>query len=271
MTYETVIYEKSGGVALLTFNRPEVLNAHNYQMKAEVEAVAKDAVADDDVRVLIVTGAGRGFHAGEDVKQVFLGEDGGRMKADRAKALVARPDPASWTGQINPLYFYGYPKPTIAAVNGAAAGAGLSIAISCDIRIASETAKFGYLYTRRGLMGPSRGLKMLVSLLGMSRAMEMVLSGELMDATEAARTGLVSRVVPPDQLLTEARTVAAKLMKGAPLAQQAIKNCVYRAYFEPDGVDEYNTMVETALLETNDHTEGAKAFQERREAKWTAS
>jgi enoyl-CoA hydratase/carnithine racemase len=248
-----------------------VLNAHNRQMKAEIEAVARDAARDDEVRVLIVTGAGRGFHAGEDVKDVFLGGDAAKMKSDRAKAIVGRPDPEAWSGQVNPTYFYGYPKPTIAAVNGAAVGAGLSIAISCDIRIASEAAKFGYLYTRRGLMGPARGLKTLVNLLGMSRAMEMMLSGELIDAAEAERTGLVSRVVPADQLLPSARTLAEKLMQGAPLAQRAIKTCVYRAFYESDGLDDYNALVETALLETEDHREGALAFAERREAKWTAT
>lgn len=122
MTYETVRYEKSNGIGILTFNRPEVMNAHNYTMKVEEQAVADEAASDDEVRVLIITGEGRGFHSGEDVKQVFLDADVDRLKADRLLALVGRMPAESWTGQVSPLYFYGYPKPTIAAVNGPAVG-----------------------------------------------------------------------------------------------------------------------------------------------------
>jgi 2-(1,2-epoxy-1,2-dihydrophenyl)acetyl-CoA isomerase len=268
MELETVRYEKQDGIAILTFNRPHAMNAHNYQMKVEEQAVADAARTDDDVRVLIVTGAGRGFHAGEDVKQVLLGEDFKKLKADRLQNWIGRLDPNSWTGQVSPLYFYGYPKPTIAAVNGPAVGAGLSIAVSCDIRIAAESARFGYFYTRRGLMGPSRALTMLIHEIGVSRTMELMLSGEMMDAAEAERTGLVSRVVPQERLLEEAKAIAAKLMKGAPLAQQAIKASLYKALFEPDGIETYNTLVEAALAETEDHTEGSRAYVEKRDPVW---
>lgn len=122
MNFETVRYEKEGGIGILTFNRPRVMNAHNYQMKVEEQAVAEEVRNDDDVRVLIVTGAGRGFHAGEDVKQVLLGDDFDRLKLDRLRNWTGQLDPNSWTGQVSPIYFYGYPKPTIAAVNGPAVG-----------------------------------------------------------------------------------------------------------------------------------------------------
>lgn len=270
MTYETVLYEKHDGIAVLTFNRPAVMNAHNYAMKLEEQAAAEDALNDDDVRVLIVTGAGRGFHTGEDVKEVLLGSDFDRLKADRLQAWTGRLDPQSWTGQVSPRYFYGYPKPVVAAVNGPAVGAGLSIALGADIRIASESAKFGYFYTRRGLMGTSHGLIMLVHLVGVSRTMEMMLSGELMDATDAERCGLVSRVVPADRLLDEAMDVARKLAKGAPLAQRAIKASLYKALYEPADLEVYNTLVEAALAETKDHEEGARAWAEKREPKWTS-
>jgi 2-(1,2-epoxy-1,2-dihydrophenyl)acetyl-CoA isomerase len=270
MTYETVRYEKEGRIAILTFNRPHVMNAHNYHMKVEEQEAAREAMRDDDVRVLIVTGAGRGFHAGEDVKDVFLGGDFDKLKADRRKSWLGDIDPDAWTGQVSPRYFYGYPKPTIAAVNGAAVGAGLSIAISCDIRIASENARFGYFYTRRGLMGTTRGLVMLINLIGVSRAMEMMLSGEMIEAAEADRTGLVSRVVPQDELLDQAKQTAHKLMKGAPLAQRAIKACLYKALYEPSGLEDYNTLVEAALAETEDHTEGSRAYAEKREPQWMA-
>jgi enoyl-CoA hydratase/carnithine racemase len=265
--YDTVRFEKNEGIGILTFNRPEVMNAHNYQMRTEVQAVADAASADDDVRVLIVTGAGRGFHAGDDGKDRLAGGLE-RLKADRQAAAVGRLDPHTWTGQLNPRYFYGYPKPTIAAVNGPAVGAGLSIALSCDVRLASETAKFGYLFTRRGVMGPSHGLITLIHVIGLSRTMEMALSGEMIDAAEADRIGLVSRVVPQEALLEEAVVTARKILKGAPLAQWAIKSCVYKALFEPEGLEDYNIRLDTALTETADHHEGFVAFAEKREPTW---
>ncbi len=269
MEYETIKYEKEDGIAILTFNRPQAMNAHNYDMKVEEQHATVDAMNDDDIRVLIVTGAGRGFHAGEDVKQVFLGEDWDRLKADRRKSWLGTLDPNAWTGQVSPRYYYGFPKPTIAAVNGPAVGAGMSIAISCDIRIASDTARFGYFYTRRGLMGTTKGLRMLINLIGVSRAMEMMLSGEMMEAEEADRVGLVSRVVSNEDLLDSAKEMAHKLMKGAPLAQRAIKECLYKALYEPDGIEDFNTLVEAALAETEDHAEGARAYSEKRAPQWT--
>jgi 2-(1,2-epoxy-1,2-dihydrophenyl)acetyl-CoA isomerase len=266
--FETVKYEEDDGIAVLTFNRPQAMNAHNYAMKAEMQAAAELAACNNDVRVLIVTGAGRGFHAGEDVKEVLLGGDIERLKADRLLALIGEKDENDWTAQVSPRYFYGYPKPTIAAVNGPAVGAGLSIAVSCDIRIAAPTGGFGYFFTRRGFMGPSRGLTTLIHLIGVSRTLELTLSGELMDAAEAARVGLISRVTPPGQLMDEARTLARKLMHGAPLAQRAIKATVYRSLFAPDGIEEFNARVESALTETEDHREGSAAFTEKRAAVW---
>jgi enoyl-CoA hydratase/carnithine racemase len=265
--YETVTLEKDEGIGVLTFNRPHVRNAHNYQMRVEVQAAANEALADDEVRVLIVTGAGTAFHAGDDGKDRL---EGGlqKLKADRIASAVGNLDPAAWTGHVNPRYFYGYPKPTIAAVNGPAVGAGLSIAASCDIRIAAESARFGYLFTRRGIMGPSHGLITLIHLVGLSRTMEMALSGEMIDATEADRIGLVSRVVPADSLLGDAKATARKLMQGAPLAQRAIKAAVYKALFDPQGLEDFNALVDTALTETVDHHEGFVAFNEKREPRW---
>jgi 2-(1,2-epoxy-1,2-dihydrophenyl)acetyl-CoA isomerase len=268
--FETIIYEKADGIATLTFNRPQVMNAHNYKMKVEEQAAAQMAIDDDEVRVLIVTGAGRGFHTGEDVKDVLLGKDYDKLRADRLKSWTGGLDPNTWTGQVSPRYFYGFPKPTIAAVNGPAVGAGLSIALGCDVRIASEKARFGFFYTRRGLMGPTRALTMLVHQIGVSRAMEMMLSGEMIEADEADRIGLVSRVVPADNLLDEARILAKKLMKGAPLAQRAIKASIYKILFESDAIETYNTLVEAALSETADHVEGSTAFTEKRDAVWKA-
>lgn len=268
MSYEFIRYEVIEGVATLTFNRPEVLNAHHFAMKAEIQAAADEAAADPAVRVLVLTGAGRGFHAGEDINAVFLGEDLAKMQAERDRGALLAPHDQSWNQQVHPRYFYGYPKPTIAAVNGAAAGAGLSIALSCDIRIAAESARFGFLYTRRGLMGPGHGIQTLISLVGVSRALEMVMSGELVTADEAMRIGLVRSVVPDEKLRDAVQATAEKLMMGAPLAQQAIKQFVEAALFPPGTAADRNTMIEQALLLTEDHAEGARAFAERRNPTW---
>jgi 2-(1,2-epoxy-1,2-dihydrophenyl)acetyl-CoA isomerase len=266
-SYETIRLEKADGIGVLTFNRPEVMNAHNYTMRTEMQAAAIEARDDDDIRVLILTGAGRGFHAGDDGKERLAGGLE-KLKVDRQAAAVGTLDAKIWTGQVNPRYFYDYPKPTIAAVNGAAVGAGLSIALSCDIRVAAEEALFGGLFTRRGVMGPSHGLTMLIHLVGASRTLEMALSGEMIDAAEADRIGLVSRVVARDDLLETAKTIAHKLMHGAPLAQRAIKACVYKALFDPSGLDDYNARLDIALTETRDHAEGFRAFSEKREPVW---
>lgn len=258
MDYETIIYEKEQGMATLTFNRPHVMNAQNYQQVAETRAAVEQANADDDVRVLIVTGAGRGFHAGDDVKEIFLGEDREKRRADAKIAQVK--------GARTPRYFEGFHKPTIGAINGPAVGAGLEIALQCDIRIASENAKFGYFYVRRGIIGSyPAGVMTLLHLIGVSRALEMMMSGELIDATEADRIGLVSRVVPQGSLMDEARATARKLMQAAPLAQRAVKQAVHKALFDPYNLAGFVASASSALTETEDHLEGARAFAEKRE------
>jgi enoyl-CoA hydratase/carnithine racemase len=246
------------------------MNAHNYQMRVEEQEAAAEALADDDIRVLIVTGAGRAFHAGDDAKEPANSEGGANLRRDRWLLSVGRLNAESWTGQPNPRYFYGYPKPTIAAVNGAAVGGGMSIALSCDIRLAGQSARFGYLYPRRGLAGGSEGLVMLMHLVGASRTMELALTGDFVDASEAERIGLVSRVVADDRLLDEAKALAARLMRGAPLAQRAIKECVYRALYNPEGLAEFNARVNEALGASDDYAEGFRAFNEKREPIWTS-
>ena len=257
MTYETITYEKERGIATLTFNRPHVMNAENYQMGFDARAAVEGARNDDEVKVLIITGAGRGFHAGDDIKERFLADDREKRRSERKLAQVK--------GAARPIHLAEFYKPTIAAVNGAAVGLGLDIALSCDIRIASENAKFGYFYVRRGLIGSEAGPMMLIHLMGVSRALEMMLSGELMGAAEAEQVGLVRRVVPQDDLMVEAGKLAGKLMQAAPLAQQAIKRSVYKALYNPSQLADFMAPVLQVLFETEDHMEGARAFTEKRE------
>ena len=150
-------------------------------------------------------------------------------------------------------------------MNGPAVGFGFDLALSCDVRLASENAKFGYFYVRRNLVGSALGIANLMHLIGLSRAMEMMLSGELIDAAEADRVGLVSRVVPQETLMDEANELARKIMKAAPLAQQVIKRAAHKVLFDPTGIDDFLAPMQQALSDTEDHIEGARAFAEKRD------
>lgn len=259
MAYETIIYEKEDdGIATLTFNRPEVMNAGNFQLYAEARHAMEDYEEDATLRVLILTGAGRAFQAGDDVKAIFLSEDREERRAKGLSASIRGKAQESGLPEIH--------KPTIAAVNGAAIGYGMDISMQCDIRIASENAKFGYFYVLRGLNGTDIGPVRLTHIIGLSRALEMMLSGELVDAREAERIGLVRKVVPQDKLMDEARAMAFKLMQGAPLAQVAIKRAVHKALYDPKEIKEFAASLLSLLFQTEDHKEGAKAFVERRES-----
>ena len=158
------------------------------------------------------------------------------------------------------------PKPVIAQIHGYCLAAGCYVEMLCDIRIASENAKFGYFYVRRGMIASYPvGVMLLPHLVGVSRALEMMMSGELIDAVEADRIGLVSRVVPQEKLMDEAREVARKLMQAAPLAQRAVKQAIYKAMFDAYNLTDFMANTSAALTETEDHLEGAKAFAEKRE------
>jgi enoyl-CoA hydratase/carnithine racemase len=264
MNFENIIYEKEdSGIAIITLNRPEVMNAQNIPLKQDLRDAVEDARDDDNVRALILTGAGRGFSAGDDIREMWLTKD-------KNLATLSR------EGQVTTLkgtprrkaYLQEFWKPAIAAVNGPAVGAGLELAMECDIRIASENAKFGYFFVLRNLQGthtPDGLMKMLYSV-GNSRAMEFLLSGEFLEAEEATRIGIASKMVPADKLIDEARAMANKLMKAAPLAQLAIKQLVRTAMFDPTNFTQLNSMFGTMLRQSEDHAEAAKAFAEKRPA-----
>ncbi|MDI6858075.1 MAG: enoyl-CoA hydratase/isomerase family protein [Dehalococcoidia bacterium] len=260
MPYQDLIYEKKDGVAILTFNRPEAMNAGTVQSYAEMGAAVTEAAEDEDVRVLIVTGAGRAFHAGDDVRQIFLGQDQQEREAQwrirRVKGVITSPLP--------PLL--AFPKPTVAAVNGAAVGEGMEIALCCDIRIASENARFAELFVRRGLEPDFAGFYLLWRIVGLGRAYEIALTGDFVDAAQAERIGLVNKVVAPERLMDEAMAMAERLKKGAPLSQIAIKRGIAKSFStEWRTMAEYLDSMEALLYQTEDHIEGARSFVERRE------
>jgi len=236
------------------------MNAGTIQSYGEMGAAVDEAAADDDVRVLVITGAGKAFHAGDDVKQIFLGQDQQEREAQwrirRVKGAVTSPLP--------PLL--AFPKPLIAAVNGAAVGEGMEIALCCDIRIASENARFAELFVRRGLEPDFAGFYLLWRVVGLGHAYEIALTGDFVDVAQAERIGLVNKVVPPERLMDEAMAMAERLKKGAPLSQIAIKRGIAKSFYtESSAMAEFLDSIEAVLYQTEDHIEGARSFVERRE------
>jgi enoyl-CoA hydratase/carnithine racemase len=260
MGFEDIRYEVGAdGVATLTFDRPEVMNALRPQTTDEVLQAIADVRTNDAVRCLLVTGAGRGFCAGDDFQAIFL-------DADRTNRKLARQARRIREGERSLDVIFGLEKPTIAAINGPAVGYGMDIALYCDIRYASTRAKLGWYFVRRGVVGTIGGTFILRQLVGLSKAMELTLTGDLVDADEALRLGLVSKVVPDDELLDVTRAMARKIASGPPLAQQAIKRAMHKG-FEIDWrtLGEYQQALGDVLWETEDHMEGVRSFLEKRE------
>lgn len=262
--YEDIIYEKEDHLAIITLNRPAKLNAITMPMRKSLLKAFDDVHTDDNVRVLIVTGSGRGFCSGEDVGfqadllvQPFE-KQSRRLKLQNAYEL----------GPILPTIW----KPVIAAVNGVAAGAGLSIAAESDIRIASEQARFSSIFVRRGLIPDNSLTWFLPRLVGLSKAYEMMWTGDMIDAKEALRIGLVSRVVPHDRLMADAKELANRIAEGPPMAIELTKHAVQRALGSDLGSQlEHEWWTQQVCMASEDHAEGVKAFQEKREPRFKGS
>jgi enoyl-CoA hydratase/carnithine racemase len=260
MTESDVLYEVADdGVATLTLNRPEVMNAIRPRTTKEILDAVADVRTNDAVRCLLVTGAGRGFCAGDDFQEIFLNEERSSLHGSRRVRRIRQ-------GEESLDVVFALEKPTVAAVNGAAVGYGMDLALYCDIRFASEQARFGWYFVRRGVVGTVGGTFILRQLVGLSKAFELTLTGDLVDADEALRIGLVSKVVPADRLMDEARALAGKLAAGPPLAQQAIKRAMHKG-FEVDWqtLGEYQQALGDVLWETEDHLEGVQSFLEKRD------
>ncbi len=267
MTYSDIRYENRGLVTWITINRPEVMNAVRPQTYADLTDAFRKADQDPETRFVALTGEGRGFCSGDDVQEIFLAEDrDSQRSARKLRRYRSRED------ALTPIVpaILDCEKPTIAAVNGAAVGMGMDLALLCDIRIASDRAKFGSFFVRRGVVGSVGGTYFLRQIVGLSRAMEMLLSGELIDAEEADRMGLVSRVVAQDGLTAAVEDLAEKLSWGAPLAQRTIKRVV-RQGLTTDwrSLDEYAMPLSDGLWESDDHLEGVRSYTEKRPPEFT--
>ncbi|HJN93799.1 MAG TPA: enoyl-CoA hydratase/isomerase family protein [Dehalococcoidia bacterium] len=262
MSYTDIRYENRGLVTWITINRPEVMNAVRPQTYADLTDAFRKADQDSETRVVVLTGEGRGFCSGDDVQEIFLAEDRDSQRSARKLRRYRSREEA-----LTPIVpaILDCEKPTIAAVNGAAVGMGMDLALLCDIRIASDRAKFGSFFVRRGVVGSVGGTYFLRQIVGLSRAMEMLLSGELIDAAEADRIGLVSRVVPQDGLTDAVDELTEKLSWGAPLAQRTIKRVVRQGMTTDwQSLDEYAMPLADGLWESEDHLEGVRSYTEQR-------
>ena len=225
MAYEDLILEKrDDGVALITLNQPDKLNALSRKMSQSLVLAADELSRDDDVRVVIVTGAGRGFCSGADVSMMAAG-GGAAERPPRHQRLQI-------TGQPTYDVFPRLEKPVIAAINGACAGAGFSLALSCCIRIASENARFVVAQVARALL-PDYGLSYYLPIaVGMSKALELMYTAGIIGATEAERIGLVSKVVPLDELMPAADELAARIAAQPPMSVEFSKRMIWQSRFD---------------------------------------
>ncbi len=259
--YEQIIYEKSDGIATITLNRPERMNAFTPIMLDEWLAALTDAHTDDEVRAVILTGTGRGFCTGADVSG-----EGLSGLVDRGRTHVQNRNFLRDSVQRIPRLVSIMEKPYIAAVNGAAVGAGMDMASMGDIRFAADTARFGMTYVRMGLVPGDGGCYFLPRIVGMSRALDLIWTGRLIDAQEARAMGYVSAVVPADELIAYTREYAMRLVKGPAVAIQQAKRLAYRS--QELSLDAALDLAQQAMFiaqSTEDSREGPRAFVEKRE------
>ena len=247
-------------VATITLNRPERRNALSYRAYDELEAAFRQASGDLDVRCVIVTGADPAFCSGDDVREIMSGPNAA-IRSERTAA--ARPTPAAMAALECEC-------PVIAAVNGPAIGWGMELALFADIRIASERAKFAEMFVKRGLVSDVGGFYRLPSIVGPSKAAELLFTGDLIDAGEALRIGLVSELVPHELLLPRATELALRIAANPPLAVRAIKDGLRRAsHGDARAIGTWAIENIYRLMKTEDHREGVASFLEKRAPHFT--
>jgi enoyl-CoA hydratase/carnithine racemase len=263
MSEEPVLYTRQDHVATITLNRPDRLNALSLDLLVQLSARLAEANADLEVRVVVLTGAGRGFCAGYDLKDEMEGK-GLRSQAGNL--------PEGFSALTPPLTLHNMDKPTLCALNGSAAGYGLDLALGCDIRLMAAEAKLAPAFAKIGLLPESGGTWLLPRMIGWSKACEILLRGAPLTAEEALAFGVVSRVVPRAELMEATVTLAQEIAANAPLSMQATKRAMrlgMEQSFEANV--EHVLGVITALFQTADFTEGVLAYAQRRKPEFTGT
>ena len=274
MPNQETLYEVAKRVATITLNRPDKLNAWTAVMEQEVRAAMAEAERDENVRVIVLTGAGRGFCAGADMSLLSTVATKGLDASQRAQAVQADAGSGSGSGggsaradfQKKYSYFPAMSKPVIGAINGPAVGLGLVIALYCDLRFASDAARFSTAFARRGLIAEYGMAWMLPRLVGHANALDLLFSARLIDAAEAFRMGLANQVFPQDVFQEKVREYAAELAANvSPRSLRVIKRQVYDAMFQPLGeAFEVAEREMLASLQCEDFKEGVAHFVEKR-------
>jgi enoyl-CoA hydratase/carnithine racemase len=255
--FECVLCSLEDHVATITLNRPERRNALSYRAYDELEQAFRAATADSDVRCVIVTGADPAFCSGDDVGEIMAGP----------KPVSRAPMPVTYQATPAAIAVLECDKPVIAAVNGAAVGWGMELALFADIRIASDKAKFGELFVKRGLVCDVGGFYRLPAIVGPAKAAELLFTGDIFDAAEALRIGLVSDVVAHADLMPRARAMTARIAANPPLAVRHLKAGLTRyAYGDPREIGAWAIEKIRLLMQTSDHKEGVASFLEKRPA-----
>jgi 2-(1,2-epoxy-1,2-dihydrophenyl)acetyl-CoA isomerase len=263
LSYETVIWEQTGGVGRLTLNRPETLNAWTAQFGGEMKQVIEGEAADNSVRAVLVTGAGRGFSSGADLKAGFEPADDGMPDIKTELHDLYHPVIAG----VRRL-----PKPVIAAVNGPAVGIGCSLALACDLIMAAESAYFGLAFVNIGLMPDGGSTAFVPPAVGRARAFQMALLGERVSSEQALDWGLVNWVHPDDGLMAEAEALAEKLAAGPTRSYASSKRALNQfIYGDLDAQLDLEAELQHALGRSKDFIEGAAAFVEKREPAFIGS
>jgi enoyl-CoA hydratase/carnithine racemase len=261
-----VLVEKKDYIGTVTLNRPDRMNTISGAMLSEFSQALIEMNADSDVRVIVITGAGRGFCAGLDLQDQ---QDGKGFDTSGSGGGVGQTAATIDLRDAPPIVLHNVDKPTICALNGGAAGYGMDLALGCDIRIASDAAKMSAAFTKRGVIPESGGTWLLPKIVGWSLASEIMFTGRKLSAEECLSYGIVNRVVPADQLMSAANELAAEIAANAPLAVQATKRMMRMAQAESFDANIHHVFLQLLpLFRTKDFGEGIAAFLEKRDPKF---
>lgn len=268
MNYEKLLVEKEEGICTVTLNDPERLNPLSSEMGSELRAAVNDVAADDGIRVMILTGAGRGFCSGRDVGRMTApsvpGERRGKSEEWLRWEMLSHLDDWRESHLMRTMH-----KPVICALNGVAAGAGCGLALGCDIIIASDQARFRLAFTRIGLMPEFETATLMPRRMGTHRALELAFTNDIIDAKEMERVGLVNKVVPHDELMETAKEMAKKMFQIPPITLALVKRCMWLGDVRAiDTEKAFDVWVERMLYNTEDIEEARKSFREKRQPEY---